>query len=99
MKTDYCAVCGSKHDIEDHHVNPKSSGGSDDETNIISLCYIHHAMMHDITRPASFSSIHKLRIKGQRERGEYHGGVTEFGKKIVIKNDIKYLEWDESSNT
>jgi len=97
MITKHCAVCGSTVDIENHHIDPHFLGGSDDETNLLSVCYIHHGMLHDIKRPASFSSLHKARIKKQKERGEYHGGALEFGKKMLIKNGIKCLDWDKNS--
>ena len=98
MITDHCAVCGSKVDIESHHFLPKALDGGDEDTNMISLCFQHHAFMHDITRPASFSSIHKARNKIYREKNYFCGGGVPFGKKIVIKDGIKCLEWDKSSN-
>ena len=46
MILDFCCVCGKTDDLNQHHVIPKASGGSNDETNIITLCYEHHNWVH-----------------------------------------------------
>jgi len=43
---DFCCVCGKTDDLNQHHVIPKSSGGSNYETNLITLCYEHHNWVH-----------------------------------------------------
>jgi len=46
MKLDFCAICGETNDLNYHHFTPRISGGSDDETNILTLCYKHHCEIH-----------------------------------------------------
>ena len=37
MILDFCVFCGTKEGVEQHHVLPRSEGGSDDPTNILSV--------------------------------------------------------------
>ena len=48
MKQDKCAVCGTTKNLENHHIIPKEDGGTDDETNFLTLCAKHHAAMHGL---------------------------------------------------
>ena len=48
MKQDKCAVCGTTKNLEHHHIIPKSDGGTDDETNFLTLCGKHHAAVHGV---------------------------------------------------
>lgn len=54
MKLNFCAVCGITKELHLHHFIPKSKGGSDEETNLLTLCLNCHATIH--ARKASFSS-------------------------------------------
>ena len=42
MKFNFCAVCGEDKIIHQHHFVPKSLGGGDEETNMLTLCPTHH---------------------------------------------------------
>jgi len=37
--------CGSTNDLEVHHIIPRSSGGPDEEWNLILLCHYHHDLI------------------------------------------------------
>lgn len=41
-----CCNCGSKKELEYHHVVPVSLGGKDVNSNIICLCYPCHQKIH-----------------------------------------------------
>ena len=41
-----CATCGSKKEIEQHHIIPLKAGGTDDYFNLISLCHDCHMKLH-----------------------------------------------------
>jgi len=41
-----CATCGSKADIEQHHIIPLAAGGTDDYFNLICLCHDCHMKLH-----------------------------------------------------
>ena len=49
-KIDYselkCAKCGSKENIEIHHMIPLAMGGTNDEINLIPLCHSCHKKIH-----------------------------------------------------
>jgi len=49
MKLDFCAICGTKEHLHHHHWQAKSRGGSDDETNILTVCPTHHGQLHGYT--------------------------------------------------
>jgi hypothetical protein len=44
MRTFGCAACGSKDQIEVHHIKSVGSGGDDRLENLISLCICHHRL-------------------------------------------------------
>ena len=43
-----CHDCGSHLNIEIHHVEFKSQGGNDEESNMITLCRVCHGQRHGI---------------------------------------------------
>jgi 5-methylcytosine-specific restriction endonuclease McrA len=47
MRLTFCAACGSTDDLQHHHLVARSEGGSNDETNLITLCYGCHAKLHE----------------------------------------------------
>jgi len=48
MKLDFCVACGTKHDLHHHHLKPSSDGGTNDETNLVTLCQECHAIYHNL---------------------------------------------------
>ena len=48
MKLDFCVACGTKQDLQHHHLKPRSDGGTDDETNLVTLCQECHAIYHNL---------------------------------------------------
>ena len=55
MKLDFCCICGTKENLHHHHITPRFRGGSDDETNLITLCGTHHAWIHGL-QPTSWNN-------------------------------------------
>ena len=53
MKLDFCVICGSKTDLQHHHIIPKSKGGDDHPHNFLTLCWKHHNWIHDIRKTRS----------------------------------------------
>jgi hypothetical protein len=47
MKFPVCVACGSKEDLQHHHLVPRKKGGSDGSTNLITLCTTCHHKMHE----------------------------------------------------
>ena len=52
-----CFVCGSKKNLERHHINPRSNGGKATPKNIIPLC----AKCHDRLEGANWPEIYALK--------------------------------------
>jgi hypothetical protein len=48
MRLTFCAACGRTSDLHHHHLIPRIFAGSDDETNLITLCNDCHAKIHGI---------------------------------------------------
>ncbi len=38
MRDPRCAACGTQDDLKYHHLVPHGMGGTDDETNLLTLC-------------------------------------------------------------
>jgi 5-methylcytosine-specific restriction endonuclease McrA len=49
MKLTFCAACGSKDDLQHHHLVMRSGGGSD-ESNLITLRCDCHKKLHERQR-------------------------------------------------
>jgi len=49
MLTDFCIICGEREGLENHHLIPRSIGGTDLPENMISLCREHHGNLHGFT--------------------------------------------------
>ena len=75
MITDFCIICGTKENLQNHHIIPIEWGGSDDKTNLITLCGEHHAWIHSL-RPTTWnnhSNLIKEGIKRVRQKGKVWG--------------------------
>ena len=47
MILDFCVMCSSKEELHNHHINPRVLEGSDDETNLITVCKKCHSKLHE----------------------------------------------------
>jgi HNH endonuclease len=70
MRLDFCALCGEKDSaaLEHHHFIPKVSGGSDDDTNMFTVCGTCHGKIHDIPRPLRLGGLVKHGLAKIAER-------------------------------
>ncbi len=91
MITDYCCVCGVKSDLEVHHVQPLVDGGSDDDTNKITVCSHHHGLMHSVAR-RGVSSLTKAGIKKAREAGVKLGRPKGQAEHLKLDRHRKAIE-------
>ena len=86
-----CFECEKTEDqieIHDHHVVPRSKGG----TKTIPLCYVCHAIVHN-KKSVSISELTKTALKKKRKNG-YRTGTIPYGftvgkdgKKLIIVNE------------
>ena len=85
MKLDFCCICGKREGLHHHHWKPKVRGGSDDETNLITLCYEHHALIHSL-RPTTWNNHSELVKEGQekaRQEGRSPGRPTNLNDEQI----------------
>ncbi len=89
-----CFECEKTEDqieMHDHHVVPKSRGG----TKTIPLCYACHAVVHD-KKAVSIKELTKAALKKKRENGLRYSGKIPFGymeghNKKLIENPEEQL--------
>lgn len=68
MKLNFCVACGKKQDLQHHHLKPRVAGGTDDETNLITLCQECHAIYHNLNF-RDHSYLTKLGLQKAKARG------------------------------
>lgn len=99
MILNFCAVCGSTDDIKQHHFTPRSHGGSDDETNLLTLCQKHHCEIHGMSYRDKVNH-RKLTMEGlqkARERGVKLGNpnLVEYNKNRKRTAKILHYRYED----
>ena len=87
MRLKFCCICGTTNDLHHHHIIPRSRGGTDDETNYLTLCGEHHGWIHSI-RPNSWNNHPQLIKEGvarAREQGVRLGRPSNVTKNTPIE--------------
>jgi hypothetical protein len=56
MKLTLCVACGSTDDLQHHHLVTRAEGGSDDESNLITLCCGCHLKLHERQRNGTYNA-------------------------------------------
>jgi hypothetical protein len=93
MKLQFCAVCGSSDNIENlelHHFIPRSQGGSDDETNLLTLCYSCHGSVHGMFRK-NIKELTRSGLKKAKAKGKKLGSPNpENGGQIIKERALAF---------
>ena len=87
MRLKFCCICGVTNNLHHHHIIPRSRGGTDDETNYLTLCGEHHGWIHSI-RPNSWNNHPQLIKEGvarAREQGVRLGRPSNVTKNTPIE--------------
>lgn len=103
MRTDYCVACAAKENLYEHHFLPRSMGGSDDESNIITLCGNCHAIVHGRHKAWHVSELTTVALKKAKQRGVKLGNPQNrsaeqaaagriLGRKAAIKKADEFSE-------
>ena len=98
MKLDFCVACGATGELHFHHLIPKSKGGSDEESNLLTLCHECHAKIHGM-REGSWLQHKKLvkeALKKNKKNGkqwtrEKYGLNFVDGKVVPNKTEMKHI--------
>jgi len=92
---DFCCICGVTDNLHNHHIVPVSKGGSEEETNMITLCTKHHAWIHGL-KPTSWNNHSKLIVNGQQKaklKGKHIGRPSSLTDDKIEK--IRYFREKE----
>ncbi len=73
MKLTFCALCGCTENLVHHHVVPRSIGGTDDETNRLTVCPPCHGTVHGMTLPANIRELTKAGVARAKAQGRVGG--------------------------
>jgi hypothetical protein len=72
MKLDSCVACGARDALHHHHLTPRIEGGSDDDTNLITLCEDCHGRVHGTTYK-DHRKLHKIAMDKAKAAGKMAG--------------------------
>ena len=81
MKTKCCVVCGVEEELQNHHFIPISLGGKDEDTNILTLCTLHHNFIHKMEGKLNHNELVKKAKDKRTKNNLYNGGYMNFGYK------------------
>jgi hypothetical protein len=83
MRMSFCIACGDRdpNHLEHHHLVPREDGGTDDETNLVTLCCECHGKAHGIRRRNGLRRLTRM----SRERATSEG--VKFGRPSALSKE------------
>jgi len=98
MKLPFCVACLASEDLHHHHLVPKSKGGQDAETNLITLCHSCHKKLHGMTgewgnhRDLTKAGMNKLKDSGGTWTRRLYGWDFKNGKATKNKREQQAIK-------
>ncbi len=86
MKHNHCVACGTPDNLNQHHLVPRSLGGSDDESNLLTLCGPCHAKAHQVQADWRHSELIRKAMHHKQAQGGCVGTVN-FGYCLAADGD------------
>lgn len=86
MADGICWECGAVGSVEEHHVVPRSKGG----TRTVPLCPTCHGLVHGIRR-LDTSRLTREALAAKKARGEHTGGPPPYGYRLA-KDGVHLVE-------
>ena len=83
MKHNHCVACGTQNNLNQHHLVPRCLGGSDDESNLLTLCGLCHTKAHQVQANWRHSELTRKAMRHKQANGEYIGGPTPYGFRLA----------------
>ena len=87
MKHDHCVACGQSGNLHQHHLVPRSIGGGDDETNLLTLCGSCHAKAHSVQAEWRHSELIRKGMETKKSKGGSMG-TADFGYSVNTKGKL-----------
>lgn len=84
MKLDFCVACGTKQYLQHHHLKPRIAGGTDDETNLVTLCQECHAIYHNLNF-RDHGYLTRLGLERAKARGVKLGNPNSYRQRDTAK--------------
>tara|TARA_Y100001963_G_scaffold65907_1_gene91819 strand:- start:24845 stop:25279 length:435 start_codon:yes stop_codon:yes gene_type:complete len=78
MKLNFCVACGIKENLHYHHLIPKIHGGSDEETNLITLCENCHGAYHN-KKFKNHGALTRKALQDRKRNGKVYNGQLPYG--------------------
>ena len=85
MRMKFCCACFSDKNLHHHHLIPRIKGGSDDQTNLITLCGSCHAKIHNLKDvwSAEHKELQRIGIKKALENGVVFGAKAKVSSEQI----------------
>jgi hypothetical protein len=90
MKLPFCVACSAKEDLQHHHLIPRAAGGTDAETNLITLCIKCHDILHN-KREHDYNHREQTRagLAAAKARGVIIGGLRDKGRELQAEAEAR----------
>ncbi|MFV8451293.1 HNH endonuclease [Vibrio campbellii] len=100
MLGENCAVCDTAESLEIHHVVPVSKGGTDDETNLLTVCPACHGLLHGVSGNRRWSNQHAdLCYESKLETFKKHiEHYKKTGNRFNLSMSPSWLEFDKKEH-
>jgi phage terminase large subunit GpA-like protein len=95
MKLKFCVACGTKDDLQHHHLVMRSEGGSDDDENLITLCTACHHKVHERQMNGTYNHGELVRAGHIRAKSRNKAEVLERRDEAKLR---KFARQHEISN-
>ena len=85
-----CRFCGTEYGLHVHHIKYRSEGGSNDPSNLITLCHHHHDTIH--SNKKRYQSLCQTMIK-IREEYSLSTFTLPYLENLILENSLeKFLD-------
>ena len=88
MRMKFCCACFSDKNLHHHHLIPRIKGGSDDQTNLITLCGSCHAKIHNLKDV--WSAEHDVWSAEHDVWSADHKELQRIGIKKALENGVMF---------
>lgn len=95
----YCANCHSIDNLQVHHIIPLSLGGTNYESNLVTLCGNCHAKIHGIKLGDDWKELQRIGIERAKKEGKFKGGKPKQINEELLKVYIDKINNHEITKT